>query len=101
MSLIKNLYNIGKMVDDKEFLSMIKTDFEASDYITLIVDFKVKDNKLLGSPTLSIGSLDNHETFFTKSIGGRGSGYFYLYPNFEYRGEKDLYKKFGSVTTNG
>ncbi|ASM38379.1 CRISPR/Cas system-associated protein Cas8, type I-B/HMARI [Campylobacter sputorum bv. paraureolyticus LMG 11764] len=94
MSLIKNLYNIGKMVDDKEFLSMIKTDFEASDYITLIVDFKVKDNKLLGSPTLSIGSLDNHETFFTKSIGGRGSGYFYLYPNFEYRGEKDLYKKF-------
>lgn len=94
MSLVKKLYNIGSLVRDNEFIDILKTDIDPSNYTALIINFDIKNDEIYKNPTLLVKSLDNYETFFTKAIGGRGSGYFYLYPNFEYQNEGDLYKKF-------
>ena len=41
--------------------------------------------------------MDNIKALFTKKIGGTNNSY-YLYPNFEYQGEKDLYNKFKAIS---
>lgn len=95
MSLARKLYNIGNLVSDDEFISMLKTDFDASNYTTLVVNFSIDDNyKLTHKPNLKKASIDDLDTLFTRSIGGRGGGYFYLYPNFIYENKSDLYKRF-------
>lgn len=94
MSLVQKLYNIGNLVSDDDFISLLKTDFDASCYTVLSLNFSVNNQALVKKPTLTKTSLDKMDTFFTKAIGGRGSGYFYLYPNFTYQKESDLYKKF-------
>lgn len=94
MSLVQKLYNIGNLVSDDDFTSLLKTDFDASSYTVLSLNFSVNNQALVKKPTLTKTSLDKLDTFFTKAIGGRGSGYFYLYPNFVYQKESDLYKKF-------
>jgi len=77
---------------------MIKnSSFKDSDHITLAIDFKIENGKLLNIPKLSQTSLDNIKTFFTKKIGGTSNSY-YLYPNYEYQNEKDLYKKFQAIS---
>lgn len=94
MSLVQKLHNIGNLVSDDDFISLLKTDFDASSYTVLSLNFNVNNQALVKKPTLTKTSLDKLDTFFTKAIGGRGSGYFYLYPNFTYQKEGDLYKKF-------
>ncbi|NLK66346.1 MAG: hypothetical protein GX282_02605 [Campylobacteraceae bacterium] len=92
MSLAKKLYDIGSLVTDDEFIELLKVDFNPADYATLFIDFTIKDGK--AEAKLQKSSLDNTKTLFTKAIGGRGLGYYYLYPNFKYDSESDLYKKF-------
>lgn len=98
MGLVHKLYNVGSLLSDDSVIAMIKSyNFKDSDHKTLVVDFKIENGKLIGSPKISPYSLDNIKTFFTKKIGGTSNSY-YLYPNFEYQGEKDLYKKFKAIS---
>ncbi|WP_297966688.1 TM1802 family CRISPR-associated protein [uncultured Campylobacter sp.] len=98
MGLVHKLYNVGSLLSDDSIIAMIKSsNFKDSDHKTLVVDFKIENGKLIGHPEISIYSLDNIKTFFTKKIGGTSNSY-YLYPNFEYQGEKDLYKKFKAIS---
>ncbi|MFC2345244.1 TM1802 family CRISPR-associated protein [Campylobacter sp.] len=77
---------------------MIKnSNFKDSEHIVLTIDFKIENLKLVDKPKISRVSLDNIKTLFTKKIGGTSNSY-YLYPNFEYQGEKDLYKKFKAIS---
>ena len=98
MGLVHKLYNVGSLLSDDSIISMSKSsNFKDSDHKTLVVDFKIENGKLIGPPKISPSSLDNIKTFFTKKIGGTSNSY-YLYPNFEYQGEKDLYKKFKAIS---
>lgn len=98
MALVHKLYNVGSLLSDDSIIAMIKSsNFKDSDHKTLVVDFKIENGKLIGPPKISPSSLDNIKTFFTKKIGGTSNSY-YLYPNFEYQGEKDLYKKFKAIS---
>ena len=98
MGLVHKLYNVGSLLSDDSVIAMIKSsNFKDSDHKTLVVDFKIENGKLIGPPKISPSSLDNIKTFFTKKIGGTSNSY-YLYPNFEYQGEKDLYKKFKAIS---
>lgn len=98
MGLVHKLYNVGSLLSDDSIIAMIiSSNFKDSDHKTLVVDFKIENGKLIGHPEISIYSLDNIKTFFTKKIGGTSNSY-YLYPNFEYQGERDLYKKFKAIS---
>ena len=98
MALVHKLYNVGSLLSDDSIIAMIKSsNFKDSDHKTLVVDFKIENGKLIGPPKISPSSLDNIKTFFTKKIGGTSNSY-YLYPNFEYQGERDLYKKFKAIS---
>ena len=98
MGLAHKLYKIGSLLSDDFVKTMIKnSSFKDSDHITLAIDFKIENGKLLNIPKLSQTSLDNIKTFFTKKIGGTSNSY-YLYPNYEYQNEKDLYKKFQAIS---
>lgn len=98
MGLAHKLYKIGSLLSDDIVKTMIKnSNFKDSDHITLAIDFKIENGKLLDIPKLSRASLDNIKTFFTKKIGGTSNSY-YLYPNYEYQNEKDLYKKFQAIS---
>ncbi len=98
MGLVHKLYNVGSLLSDDSIIAMIKSsNFKDSDHKTLVVDFKIENGKLIAPPKISTSSLDNIKTFFTKKIGGTSNSY-YLYPNFEYQGEKDLYKKFKAIS---
>ena len=99
MSLVQKLYNIGNFVSDDDFINLLKTDFDASSYTVLSLNFSVNNQALIKKPTLTKTSLDKLDTFFTKAIGGRGSGYFYLYPNFIYQKKSDFYKKFKNTAS--
>lgn len=98
MGLAHKLYKIGSLLSDDDVKAMIKSsNFKDSDHITLAIDFKIENGRLLGAPKLSRTSLDTIKTFFTKKIGGTSNSY-YLYPNYEYQNEKDLYKKFQAIS---
>jgi len=96
MSFIDKLYRLGCVVDEdeiKEIMINRPKDSAIADYVTIQVDFSIKNGKLVKEPQLKHTSLDDFETMFTKKIGGTSNSY-YLYPNFEFQNEKDLYKKF-------
>lgn len=96
MSLASKLYKIGSLVSDDDIKKIIEIDVDRleKEYATLIIDFQIKNDKI-SSTTAKLSSLDNLKTMFTKKIGGTSNSY-YLYPNFEYQKERDLYKKFKS-----
>lgn len=92
MSLAHKLYKIGNIVtkeDIKEIIE-VKEFKDIGSYQTLQIDFN--DNRV----TINKKAVDFKKTMFTKKIGGTSNSY-YLYSNFEYQKEKDLYKKFKSV----
>ena len=98
MGLAHKLHVIGNLVSDDDTIAMIKnSNFKDSEHIVLTIDFKVENLKLVDKPKISRASLDNIKTLFTKKIGGTSNSY-YLYPNFEYQGERDLYKKFKAIS---
>lgn len=97
MSLAHKLYKIGTLVSKDDIRELIEvTEFKEKDYVTLQINFEIKNNTLIKPPEISKSSLDNLKTMFTKKIGGTSNSY-YLYPNFEYQKEKDLYKKFKAI----
>ena len=89
MSLAHKLYKIGNLITKDEIKELIEVkEFkDIGSYTLLQIDFI--DNK----PTIYKSSLDRLKTMFTKKIGGTSNSY-YLYPNFEYQKEGNLYKKF-------
>ncbi|WP_035170068.1 TM1802 family CRISPR-associated protein [Campylobacter concisus] len=98
MGLAHKLHVIGNLISDDDTIAMIKnSNFKDSEHIVLTIDFKVENLKIVDKPKISRASLDNIKTLFTKKIGGTSNSY-YLYPNFEYQGEKDLYKKFKAIS---
>ncbi len=93
MSLAHKLYNIGNLVTKEEDIKEIIEVKEFKDigsYTTLQIDFSSKGT------TIKRTSIDNLKTMFTKKIGGTSNSY-YLYPNFEFQKEGNLYKKFKSI----
>ena len=98
MGLAHKLHVIGNLISDDDTIAMIKnSNFKDSEHIVLTIDFKVENLKIVDKPKISRASLDKIKTLFTKKIGGTTNSY-YLYPNFEYQGEKDLYKKFKAIS---
>lgn len=98
MGLAHKLHVIGNLISDDDTIAMIKnSNFKDSEHIVLAIDFKIENLKLVDKPKISRASLDNIKTLFTKKIGGTSNSY-YLYPNFEYQGEKDIYKKFKAIS---
>ena len=98
MGLAHKLHVIGNLISDDNTIAMIKnSNFKDSEHIVLAIDFKIENLKLIDKPKISRTSLDNLKTLFTKKIGGTSNSY-YLYPNFEYQGEKDLCKKFKAIS---
>ena len=98
MGLAHKLHVIGNLISDDDTIAMIKnSNFKDGEHIVLAIDFKIENLKLADKPKIYRASLDNIKTFFTKKIGGTSNSY-YLYPNFEYQGEKDLYKKFKAIS---
>ena len=98
MGLAHKLHVIGNLISDDDTIAMIKnSNFKDSEHIVLTIDFKVENLKIVDKPKISRASLDNIKTLFTKKIGGTSNSY-YLYPNFEYQGEKDIYKKFKAIS---
>ena len=98
MGLAHKLHVIGNLISDDDTIAMIKnSNFKDSEHIVLTIDFKIENLKLIDKPKISRASLDNIKTLFTKKIGGTSNSY-YLYPNFEYQGEKDIYKKFKAIS---
>ena len=93
MSLANKLYKIGQQVskDDIKEIIEVREFKDIGSYATLQIDFK-KDKVTLNKKAIN----DPSRTMFTKKIGGTSNSY-YLYPNFEYQKEKDLYKKFKAV----
>ena len=92
MSLAHKLYKIGKQVskDDIKEIIEVKEFKDIGSYVTLQI------NITKGAVTLTKKSVKSSRTMFTKKIGGTSNSY-YLYPNFEYQKEKNLYKKFKAV----
>jgi CRISPR-associated protein Csh1 len=92
MSLAHKLYKIGQLVSKEEIKEIIEVnEFDNLDtYRTLQIDLKD------GMATLKENAIESSKTMFTKKIGGTSNSY-YLYPNFEYQKEKDLYKKFQAI----
>jgi hypothetical protein len=64
----------------------VKEFKDIGSYVTLQI------NITKGAVTLSKKSVESNRTMFTKTIGGTSTSY-YLYPNFEYQKESNLYKK--------
>lgn len=92
MSLAHKLYKIGQLVTNEDIKKIIEvTEFkDFGSYTTLQIDFH--NDRV----TVNQSAVDSSRTMFTKKIGGTSNSY-YLYPNFEYQKEKDLYKKFKSI----
>lgn len=92
MSLAYKLYKIGQLASKEEIKEIIKVnEFDNLEtYRTLQIAFKE------GVATLKENAIESSKTMFTKKIGGTSNSY-YLYPNFEYQKEKDLFKKFKAV----
>ena len=98
MGLAHKLHVIGNLISDDDTIAMIKNaNFKDSEHIVLVIDFKIENLKLVDKPLIYRASLDNIKTLFTKKIGGTSNSY-YLYPNFEYQNEKDIYKKFKATS---
>ena len=92
MSLAHKLYKIGNLVTKEDIKKIIEVkEFkDIGSYTTLQIDFT--NNKTI----IKKSSIDKLKTMFTKKIGGTSNSY-YLYPNFEFQKEDNLYKKFKSV----
>ncbi len=92
MSLANKLHKIGQQVTKKDIKEIIEVkEFkEIGSYVTLQI------NITKSAVTLSKKSVESNRTMFTKKIGGTSNSY-YLYPNFEYQKESNLYKKFKAV----
>jgi len=92
MSLAHKLYKIGNLITKEEIKKIIEVkEFKnIGSYTSLQIDFS-KNNI-----TIKKTSIDNLKIMFTKKIGGTSNSY-YLYPNFEYQKEGNLYKKFKAV----
>ena len=98
MGLAHKLHVIGNLISDDDTIAMIKNaKFKDSEHIVLVIDFKIENLKLVDKPLIYRASLDNIKTLFTKKIGGTSNSY-YLYPNFEYQNEKDIYQKFKATS---
>ncbi|WP_314069472.1 TM1802 family CRISPR-associated protein [Campylobacter showae] len=99
MGLAHKLHVIGNLVSNDDTIAMIKnSNFKDSEHIVLTIDFKVENLKLVDKPKISRASLDNIKALFTKKIGGSGKGIYYLYPNYEYQNESDLYDEFKKIS---
>ncbi len=93
MSLAKDLYRVGKSIDSTQiFKNLLKKKIDEHDekakvrtLFVLNIDSKTKEltyftkfiNKKSGKNSII------SRVHFQNAIGGRGLGYFYLYPNFE------------------
>ncbi|SFV58061.1 hypothetical protein MNB_SV-14-245 [hydrothermal vent metagenome] len=93
MSLAHKLYKIGQQVtkDDIKEIIEVKEFKDIGSYVTLQIDF-TNDKVTLNKKAIN----NSKKIMFTKKIGGTSNSY-YLYPNFEYQKESNIYKKFKAI----
>lgn len=89
MSLAEKLYRIGECVDDGEILRLIRQNPTISDEKThfFFMNFLFENDKYIDMRIIE--QKVDCEFFFTGAIGGRGIGYYYLYPNLIFENKKD------------
>ncbi|NLU35393.1 MAG: hypothetical protein GXX07_10565 [Wolinella succinogenes] len=89
MSLAEKLYRIGECVEDDEIIQLIRQKPIISDEKThfFFMNFLFENDKYIDMRIIE-QKVDS-EFFFTGAIGGRGSGYYYLYPNLIFENKKD------------
>ncbi len=83
MSLSYKLWKIGKVLSEEDIKAVIKLDpstEEEPGYINL--DFNIRDYRII-SLELKKEAVSRDRMFFTKKMGGSGTGIYYLYPNLE------------------
>ncbi len=95
MSLAYKLWKIGSVLEEKDIKDAIKESTEIQegkepDYVN--IDFQF-ENMILKNVELSDYAISKENMFFTKKIGGSGSGIYYLFPNLNIQNET-LEKKF-------
>jgi len=95
MSLAHKLWKIGSVLCEEEIKEVIQTDGTLSNgeqpsYVNL--DFTINRDKIL-SLEIRPEAISKTKMFFSKKIGGAGSGIYYLYPNLQLKlTEKDTIK---------
>lgn len=89
MSLAEKLYRIGECVEDDDIIHILRQKLDLSDKKTnfLLLDFVFDNDNYLEMRIVTQNI--KTEFFLTGSIGGRGSGYFYLYPNLIFENKVD------------
>ena len=89
MSLAEKLYRIGECVEDDDIIHILRQKLDLSDKKTnfLLLDFVFYNDNYLEMRIVTQNI--KTEFFLTGSIGGRGSGYFYLYPNLIFENKVD------------
>ena len=67
MGLAHKLYKIGSLLSDDFVKTMIKnSSFKDSDHITLAIDFKIENGKLLSTPKTITNFVRHHKNIFYK-----------------------------------
>ena len=83
MSLAYKLWKIGNVLNEEDIRKSIRVSQPFKDGIVqnyLNIDFKY-DGKKISSISLSKNSIEKEKLFFSKKIGGSGTGIYYLYPD--------------------
>ena len=94
MSLAHKLYRVGILATKNDIREIIEVKKGNRDNRTIQIDFK-NDAK---DVTVNHRAIDDFSKFmFTKKIGGTSNSY-YLYPNFEFLKESNIYKKFKLIS---
>ncbi len=83
MSLAYKLWKIGKILTKDDILSSIREEPEfknGKEPVYLNINFEEKNNEIK-SVNLKKDAISKKTLFFSKKIGGSGTGIYYLYPN--------------------
>lgn len=86
MSLAYKLWKIGSVLNEKEIKEMMEDHPEDGDQSYVNIDFKIEEDKVVDI-IYREEAIDKGKMFFSKKIGGSGSGMYYLYPNLKIQGE--------------
>lgn len=90
MSLAEKLYRIGECVSDDELRELIRQEQAINDIVPVVfINFYFKNEQLEYELLDSTNGINTTNFFFTKAIGGRGEGFYYLYPNLIFENKKD------------
>jgi len=83
MSLAYKLWKIGSVLNENDIKKALKSDTESKDgkeFNYVNVNFIIENEEIKGIE-VNENAISKEKMFFSKKIGGSGSGMYYLYPN--------------------